>query len=574
MTHGTILLSGSYWLIATDGQVMARLKRWLPRADTKATGQLRVRTSPEVCADLEAFLERFTFEIDPKHLAALRAGAAEFRRAEERVEALLSGHYEPRAVELGITLRGYQRVAVEMAVTMRRMLLADQMGLGKSFTACGWLKSANLFPALIVCPKQVARQWAQTVIPAALPGLRTHILDGVRPYDIAQRAAQQELFAGKRSNNRELPDVLVTTYDRLDAWGPHLAPATGKPLVRGLVLDEVVALRHKGTAKYAAAAALSERMEGVLGLDGYPVANYGGEIGNILDLIRPGCLGTPEEFDREWCVAADDQRKKRIKDPIAFGLRLRNEGIMLRRTAAEVGVELPELTVVRVPLDGDRSKLDAIRGKAGELARIILAAGGDGLAKGRASRELDALARQATGIAKAPAAAEFIRGIVEQGERVVVGAHHIEVHNILAEQLKEYAPAFFTGQQSDKERAESLRRFTAAETPILVLGLRVAGAGIDGLQKCGCRIVVEVELDWAPNTHDQFRARVHRPGAHDAVTVYTLTIDDGSDPTVADVICAKRANSSPVIDPTAALLVSGVPDDHIRRLAQAMQAKR
>ena len=47
-----------------------------------------------------------------------------------------------------------------------------------------------------------------------------------------------------------------------------------------------------------------------------------------------------------------------------------------------------------------------------------------------------------------------------------------------------------------------------------------------------------------------------------------------SDPTVADVICAKRANSSPVIDPTAAVLASGVPDDHIRRLAQAMQAKR
>lgn len=566
--RGTLLLSGSYWLIAADPDCLARLKRWLPRADPKSIGQLRIRTSPEVCADLEAALERFPLEMDAKHGAELHAGAETFRRTSARVEGLLDGSYTPRAIDMAVNPRDYQRIAAELGITVKRLLLADEMGLGKSISAIAMLKGGGFFPALVVTPKQIARQWAHEVLPAVLPGIRTHILEGVRPYDIAQKAAQQDLFA-KRNPRRELPDVLVTTYERLNAWAPVLAPLAAPPLVRAMVLDECVALRHRDTDKYRAAAHISERVEAVFGLDGYPIANYGAEIGNILDIIRPGCLGTEEEFTREWCVAADDPKKKRIRDPLAFGLHLRTQGIMLRRTARDVGRELPPLTLVRVPLEGNRAHLDTIRGQAAELARVILAQGVDPLRKGRASRELDRIARQATGIAKAPAAAEFIRGVLEQGERVVVGAWHREVHSILAEQLKAWAPAFYTGEETDAQKAESLRRFKAKETPILVISLR-SGSGIDGIQYTGCRVVIEVELDWAPNVHDQLRTRVARDGQPDPVVVYTLVIDDGSDPTVADVICAKRANSAPVIDPKATHPAEPDPN-HIRLLAEAMR---
>ncbi len=578
-THGTLLLSGSWWLLAADPNCLGRAKRWFPRADPRQVGQLRIRSSPEICCDLEAFLERYPLEIDPEHRAKLHAEAEHYRRQEESVEALFDGQYTLRDFDMAVKPRDYQRIAAELGITVRRFLLDDAPGVGKTISAISMLKGGNFFPALVVCPKQVARQWALEVLPTVLPGIRTHILTGTQPYDIVQRAAQQELFTvGRRleSKARTLPDVLVTTYERLSGWADTLAPTTGTPLVRAMVLDECVALRHRDTDKYRAAAYLSERMDAVIGLDGYPAANYGAEIGNILDVIRPGCLGSVEEFNREWCVTDDAERKKRIKDPRAFGLYLRREGLMLRRTAKDVGRELPDFTHVRVPLDGDKSKLDAIRGRAGELARVILAQGGDNLAKGRAFRDLDRIARQATGIAKAPAAADFIRGLVEQGERVLVGAWHREVHTILADQLKVYAPAFYTGDESDAQKAESLRRFKAKETPILVLSMSLKTvSGIDGLQKADCRIVVEVELDWAPATHDQFRKRLHREGqTHpDPVTVYTLVIDDGSDPLVADVICAKRANSSPVIDPNAALPDAAPEIERARLLAEAMRAR-
>lgn len=565
-THGTLMQSGSNWLIQASPYVTSRLKRWLPQCDPRTVGQLRVKRSPEVDADLEAFLERFPLEADPGDLVSLHAGAELLRQRERSVGEILAATHTPREFSLAVPPREYQRVMAELWLSRRRALCADGMGLGKTITAiCGLSELLKSGPALVVAPKQVVKQWAYDVLPKVLPGVRTHILEGIRPYDIAHKAAQQDLFA-KRNPRRGLPDVLVTTYERLDAWAPILAPVAAPAIVRAMVLDECVALRHRDTDKWRAARHISERVDYVLGLDGYPIGNYGGEIGAVLDIIEPGCLGTPEEFDREWCVATEDARKKRVKDPIALGLHLRQRGLMVRRTAREVGRELPKMEHIVVTIDHDPKELERIKGPAAELARVILSQNASGLAKGKATRDLDRIARQATGIAKAHAAAAFIRGVVESGERVLVGAWHREVWNILAEELREFGPGFITGAESDAKKEEALRRFKDKSTPILGISLR-SGSGIDGLQKANCRILIEVELDWAPHVHDQLRQRLDRDGQPDPVVTYTLVIADGSDPTVADVVCAKRANSSPIINGEGSILAATGDPDAMRKLA-------
>lgn len=61
--------------------------------------------------------------------------------------------------------------------------------------------------------------------------------------------------------------------------------------------------------------------------------NYGIEIFNIADMIRPGCLGTKVEFQREWCTT-DNQGKGIVKGPDALGMYLREIHIVLRRSKA------------------------------------------------------------------------------------------------------------------------------------------------------------------------------------------------------------------------------------------------
>ena len=296
----------------------------------------------------------------------------------------------------------------------------------------------------------------------------------------------------------------------------------------------------------------------VIGLQQHPVVEVGPrQIGRLhRDQVRvlrgvrgetdrvvgddPGdALGTREEFVREWCANAQwkvdgtgqTSVKGAIADPKAFGIYLRDQGLMLRRTRAEVGRELPPLTRVRHVVDCDTGALDAVAGDAARLAQIILAQGGKGIDKMEAAGELDWRLRQATGIGKAPFVADFVRLLVESGEPVVLYGWHHAVYDIWRERLADLNPVFYTGTESVTQKDAAKAEFIAGRAKVLVMSLR-AGAGIDGLQGC-CKTVVKGELDWSPGVHEQAEGRVYRDGLRDPVMVYYLVSDEGSDPEVS-----------------------------------------
>ena len=286
-------------------------------------------------------------------------------------------------------------------------------------------------------------------------------------------------------------------------------------------------------------------------------------------MLNPGALGTREEFNREWCVGADTKRA--IRDPVAFGLHLRESGLMLRRTRQDVGRELPAFTLVPHHIEADLDAIAEVSGEAQRLAKIILAqqgGAGSGLAKRQAGGELDRLMRQATGVAKAPWVAAFLRMLVEQDTPVIVAGWHRSFWDILSESLDDLGFALFTGSETDRQKRESLRRFTSGEAMVLGISLK-SGAGIDGLQHM-CSTAVVGELDWTSVAHDQFFGRVHRDGQQSPCFGYFLLADVGSDPTVADVCGAKKANSVPIANPLESMReVVNLDPDHVRKLALA-----
>ncbi|MFH4324717.1 SNF2-related protein, partial [Acinetobacter baumannii] len=104
---------------------------------------------------------------------------------------------------------------------------------------------------------------------------------------------------------------------------------------------------------------ISDQAELRLGLSATPIYNYGDEFYNIIEILRPDSLGTATEFAREWC-----SHEKRINDPKAFGMFLRDEGLMLRRTRADVNRELPPVQIIPQYVESDPKVLDQIKGKA------------------------------------------------------------------------------------------------------------------------------------------------------------------------------------------------------------------
>lgn len=559
-TYGTATLEKSDWVIQAEPHVALRLKRVFGSVDKNSHGIIRITDTIDHCRELDWFCERYPLTFEP--LDYLRQRASAHKERESLVAELLSGTGTPREFSLAIPPRQYQRVAAELALASAGLLISDDVGLGKTCTAICVLADSRTRPALIVAPAHLQRQW-QNEIAKFAPQLQCHILKKGTPYDYTAPRGRKSRN-GQLTLLRQHPDVLITTYAKLSGWAETLAP-----LMKSIIFDEVHELRRgTETGKGAAANHLCASAEFRLGLSATPIFNYGAEIYHVLSFLRPGALGEYGEFTREWCTWGD-----RLKEPEAFGSYARAQGLMIRRTREEVGRELPELIKVPHHVESDDDALNAIRSSAAELAKIILAQTERQLARGeqfRAGGELDALVRQATGIAKAPYVSQFVRLLVESGEKVVLYGWHREVYRLWLEALADCNPVLYTGTESANQKDESKRRFIEGESKVLIISLR-SGAGLDGLQYSGCRTVVFGELDWSPAVHEQCAGRLHRDGQAEPVVAYFLIADSGADPIIADVLGVKREQLQGLRDPSGPTGLERLDTGgaHIRKLAES-----
>lgn len=542
------------WVLQAEPQVTIKYKRVFEKINKAAYGVMLIKDSREACRDIQWMLERYPLEISAYDLRYLRARSAEHRRLEQDVSNIVSTEYKPRDFELALPPREYQRVAADLMLRRDSLLLADDLGVGKSVSAICTLVAPDALPALVVVPKHLQRQW-QREINRFAPALSTHIIKTGKPYDLT------------KVNRRTVPapDVMICTYGKLVGWADVLAGE-----IQTVIFDEVQELRHSGTAKYDAAKFVASKAERRMGLSATPVHNYGGEIWTVLNIISPGELGDFDEFTREWCKSEagyGGTSKAIIKEPKAFGMYLREQGLMLRRTRAEVGRELPPLTKIIQNIDSDTKPIDDVKSAAAELARIILKQGGSGLEKMRAAEELDWRLRQATGIAKAPHVADFVRMLVDNGEPVIVAGWHREVYSIWLERLNDLKPVMYTGSESLNEKERAREAFMNGESQVMIISLR-SGAGLDGLQH-RCNTIVHGELDWSPACHEQLDGRPHRDGQTMPVTAFYLLADNGSDPVISDALGLKRQQLDGIRDPDAAPVIGATDPNRVKRLAEA-----
>jgi SNF2 family DNA or RNA helicase len=568
-TFGTIVYDGKddLYRIRCEPQVVLRLKRVFERISKAQHGTVSMAANQSNARELLWFMERYPLEVDSTTLRGLRKLAAEHRKHEEQVATLLAPDYEPTRFNLVVPPRKYQCVAADLLLERGNLLLADQLGIGKTASAICALCDPRTLPALVVTMTHLPGQWKKELEKFA-PALRVHVLRSGTPYELEGR---RERGPNGKFQTLPFPDVIVTSYSKLsNGWPEVLA---GK--VKYLVMDECQELRTgpktntSGSNRYDGVKFVADAAAFRCGLSATPIHNYGGEFYNLFEVLAPGALGTHDEFVREWCRGNNGGgRASKIDDPKAFGMYLREQGLMLLRTRAEVGRELPPLQMIPHHIEANLDAIEKIATSAGELARVILAQGGRGIDKLRAGEDLDYKLRQATGCAKAPYVAEFVRILIESGEPVLLYSWHHEVYALLADRLKDLKPAFYTGKESPKEKDEAKERFLSGDTDLLIMSLR-AGAGLDGLQ-ARARVVVFGELDWSPGVLDQCLGRLHRDGQTEPVMGYILMADHGSDPVMADVLGLKRAQITGVLDPMAALVErTDAKTGHVKRLAEA-----
>lgn len=557
-TYGTVRLGkDGRWWIACEPFVMIRLKRTLEGINAGEYGEVRLSDTPANVRDLDWFLQRWPMVVTDG-LRRWQDQLAVFHERERVVAQVSAGSWKPRPLTLARPVRRYQSLAVELALRTGRLLLADDVGLGKTVSAIATISDPRARPAVVVTLPHLTSQWAAELAEWA-PDLRVEV----------PRLGRPQASEWKRLQKGDLPDVWVLSYRRLEGWVEAL-----QPHVRGLVLDEAQEMRTGASAqKWAAACAVGVNAAVRLGLSATPVYNYGAEIWNVYQPIAPGELGDRFEFCREFC-AGDSSGKAALKDPNAVHAMLVDRGLMLRRVGADVADEVPVLAEpLKLPhlIDADEQALNRVKLASAELARVILSQAA-GEVKMRAAGELDWRLRQATGIAKAPFVAAFVRMLVESGERVVLWGWHLEVFKLWEELLAPFHPVRFTGEETPAQKAAGVERFKSGDARVLIMSLR-AGAGTDGLQDV-CRVGVFGELDWSPGVHDQCGGRLWRPGQKDVVRLYFLHANHGADPVMVQVLGLKTEQVRGVLSRERSVLSAPLDaGDHIRRLAQDVLAR-
>ena len=502
------------WTIKGEPCVTEMAKRLFPGSERKR-GEARFTANRRIIGDVNWLMMRYPLEIAERDRALWECSLTQAREhaLQRQMAQRVPVRANPPEGTFAGELREFQKEGLSFLLANPRTLLADEMGLGKTVQALACLAATGDVPALLVVPPHLVRNWeAEAARFLRIHGCapRVHVIKGLKP--------------------KELPeaDLYIIHYLLLRGW-KQVLPQMG---FRAIVFDEVQELRHAGTEKYSAASLLAESCERVIGLSGTPIYNRGAEIWNVVNILDFHCLGDWESFTREWC---DGYGNHIVRDPKLLGDHLRREGLILRRTKKEVLAELPPKRRLVQEIDSDdkvyRELMRPVMEMLGSLAQLHP----DAKERALLEERVAAGERQATGVAKAPFVAAFVRALLDGEEKVLLFAHHHAVMDIYKKELAAYKPAFITGRETQEGKERSVERFMSGETNLCVISLRSA-AGLN-LQRASC--VVFGELDWSPAVHSQAEDRAHRMGQKDSILCYYLVAPQGSDRDMQDALGLK-----------------------------------
>src|SRR3990167_3200958 len=224
-------------------------------------------------------------------------------------------------------------------------LLADEMGLGKTVQTLSYLATEKqALPALVIAPLVTLRNWQREIGNFMKKKSRNGRL-------IEREIPSSTLIRKGKSQEIGKFDFYIINYELLEKRLADLS----KLNIRSIICDEVQNLRSKSTKKYAAVKKLAalNSVKYRIGLSGTPIYNRGSEIWPIVDILRPGMLGSFKEFCEYFCYV-NDKGKAIVLENKRESLRseLCNH-VMLRRKKSDVLKELKDKVRYKEVIDSD-----------------------------------------------------------------------------------------------------------------------------------------------------------------------------------------------------------------------------
>lgn len=476
-------------------------------------------------------------------------------RRDERDKARVASRrvttdFNPPAPE-GLEYRPFQKAGIEQLCEMKRCLLADQMRLGKTIQAIGWVNvrlqdhpDMPLPKVLVIPPAYLKLNWQREMVKWFIAPLSIQII------------------AGTTKNSRTTPegfDVSVINY--------NILPTHKEDLLRVnwdfIFIDEAHYLKNKKTQRYKNCKEILDHNPSacVTLMTGTPIVNFPIELFQLLELVDPIHWNekTFFRYAKRYCAATqkevvigyDRQRHQKITRMVwdftgkSNLSELQNElraTIMIRRMRADVLKDQPpkqrQLIVIpregprHIPEDYDKARIEEWRAAKRLEAEALANDNQEQFALAASTLEGCKVAftemselRKEIGLEKVPHAIEYVANALDEDfeQKIVVFAWHQEVVEQMAIGLEKYGVVVVTGKTNLTRRDANIESFmTDPKCRVFAANMQAAGVGIN---LSVSDLVVFVEEDYVPGNIDQAEDRVIAMDKNKPISVVHFALD-------------------------------------------------
>lgn len=472
--------------------------------------------------------------------------------------------YSAERVELNLPVKRdfypFQTVGIDYVRKNKRVIIADQMGLGKTIQGIGGILINNSFPCLIVCPKSLRLNWSDEW--GTWTNKRVMILSHKNidkmPYLIEQKMIDVVVvnYDGVRTFFvDEIKEVEVNEGARAGTSYKKVYTNGKEKMFKGIVLDEAHNCKNRTKIRYKSIKKLFDEKETRICLTGTPIVKGPQDLASLLDLV-----GRIEEFgghfkfakqykdlDKKFLSISNKESSELSKKDLTIASDLKALNIKLRSTCFirrekhQVLKDLPEKfrKVIRVPLENQKDydhaffSLQSYLANAGASdAKLLAAQAAEMLVK-------VGILKQLSSKGKIDAVKEFAEDLIEQGEKMIIVCWFNETVQYLKDKLNKFGVVTISGRidgrdMKDDEIQESKRKFmNDASINIIII---TYGKGGEGHTLTAASKVLIMELGWTYKDQGQVEDRAHRIGQKSEVECYYFLGQDTIDEHIYNII--------------------------------------
>jgi len=380
-------------------------------------------------------------------------------------------------------------------------LNGDDMGLGKTMQTLAWA-AMNCKSLVVICPKNVRRQWLQEADKFFLAGT----FNGME----IDATTDPEFIVNAKGNGYNL---LTMNYEIVNKFKDAIAMCG----FDALVLDESHRIKSLDAQITKNVTALSKKFEHHIFMSGTPIKNKKNEIFTQANIVAPGTFTSRGQVTMMPVFDVKESLKK----------------FFFRRTKRAELKNLPEKIRTRISLPNGKELPDWTPGmEVGEISAL----------------------KSALAFAKTKYTIEFVSDIIENTEsKVLVYSDSDDAAEIIAKHFGKNA-VLHTGSTSHEKREVAKAAFMNEDSEVRVF-VGTTGSCREGLNLTVADKVVFNDLPWTPADLEQAEDRTHRIGQKNVVNVYWLTVAGNRfDSRVCELLWAKMDIYKKVIEgkkPTA-----------------------